>query len=118
MKDHTRFQAFREPYRLRKKTVFWRNLTGYLALFRLKSLIDFMLCKVFNQISLITMGLPSSSTSAIISRSSSSDGSCPSCLITVPSSSQFTVPSPSLSNRRNVSRRSTTQWGLKKINLL
>lgn len=55
------------------------------------------------------MYLPSSSTSAIICRSSSSEGSCPSCLITVPSSSLFTVPSPSLSKRRKVSRSSASQ---------
>lgn len=52
--------------------------------------------------------LPSISTSCSICWSSSSRANWPRLLITLPSSSWVMLPSPSLSNRRNASRNSTT----------
>ena len=54
--------------------------------------------------------VPSSSTSSIISRSSSSVGFCPSDLMTVPSSDDEIDPPPSLSNKMNASLSSEMKY--------
>ena len=58
--------------------------------------------------------VPSSSTSSIISRSSSSVGFCPSDLMTVPSSDDEIDPPPSLSNKMNASLSSEMKYAKSK----